>query len=404
MEIDATTLQFDERNIADPLLGSVHDPIYQGAGAFGNAGIPRPRPGAVCEAHGGVLFIDEIGELHPVQMNKLLKVLEDRVARFQSSYYSSSNKSIPPYIHQIFRKGMPADFRLIGATTRNPQEIPEALRSRCTEIFFEPLDRTAVEKIAENSLRRAGVSYEEGLCGRIAAYAGGGRDAVNLVQSLTSLAWMEGKKKITARELEWAAEAGRYQPLYRQKIAKQPQVGVVNGLGVQGNGRGTLLSVEAVVQKGGNGLTVTGIVEEEELKNGQGTAKRKSNARSAAENVLTLLEQFGFTAQDFHVHLNFPGGIPVDRTLRRGSNVSCGLFRFYGNTCSPYSCADGGSRSAWTGASCRRRGAEACGGKGGRRGEGFDSGAELEGELSQFGNRGHSCCNRAGAARCGVSF
>ena len=144
VEIDATTLQFDERNIADPLLGSVHDPIYQGAGAFGNAGIPRPRPGAVCEAHGGVLFIDEIGELHPVQMNKLLKVLEDRVARFQSSYYSSSNKSIPPYIHQIFRKGMPADFRLIGATTRNPQEIPEALRSRCTEIFFEPLDRTAV--------------------------------------------------------------------------------------------------------------------------------------------------------------------------------------------------------------------------------------------------------------------
>ena len=82
--------------------------------------------------------------------------------------------------------------------------------------------------------------------------------------------------------------------------------------GVQGNGRGTLLSVEAVVQKGGNGLTVTGIVEEEELKNGQGTAKRKSNARSAAENVLTLLEQFGFSAQDFYVHLNFPGGIPVD--------------------------------------------------------------------------------------------
>lgn len=98
-----------------------------------------------------MLFIDEIGELHPVQMNKLLKVLEDRVARFQSSYYSSSNKSIPPYIHQIFRKGMPADFRLIGATTRSPQEIPEALRSRCTEIFFEPLDRTAVEKIAENA-------------------------------------------------------------------------------------------------------------------------------------------------------------------------------------------------------------------------------------------------------------
>ena len=69
VELDATTLQFDERNIADPLMGSVHDPIYQGAGALGQAGIPQPRPGAVCEANGGVLFIDEIGELHPLQMN-----------------------------------------------------------------------------------------------------------------------------------------------------------------------------------------------------------------------------------------------------------------------------------------------------------------------------------------------
>ncbi len=77
-EIDATTARFDERGIADPLIGSVHDPIYQGAGAMGVAGIPQPKPGAVTKAHGGILFIDEIGELHPTQMNKLLKVLEDR--------------------------------------------------------------------------------------------------------------------------------------------------------------------------------------------------------------------------------------------------------------------------------------------------------------------------------------
>ncbi|MBR4934916.1 MAG: AAA family ATPase, partial [Anaerotignum sp.] len=230
VEIDATTLQFDERNIADPLMGSVHDPIYQGAGAFGQAGIPRPRPGAVCEANGGILFIDEIGELHPIQMNKLLKVLEDRVAHFQSSYYSRSSRSIPGYIHEIFRNGIPADFRLIGATTRSPHEIPDALRSRCTEIFFDRLDRHSVEKIAENSLKRAGVSYEDGLCEKIACYATGGRDTVNLVQSLTSLAWMEGKECITATDLEWAAETGKYEPIYQKKIHKKPMVGVVNGL------------------------------------------------------------------------------------------------------------------------------------------------------------------------------
>ena len=311
VEIDATTLQFDERNIADPLMGSVHDPIYQGAGAFGQAGIPRPRPGAVCEAHGGVLFIDEIGELHPIQMNKLLKVLEDRVARFQSSYYSRSNRSIPGYIHEIFRNGIPADFRLIGATTRSPHEIPDALRSRCTEIFFDRLDRHSVEQIAANSLQRAGVRYEDGLCQKIACYASGGRDTVNLVQSLTSLAWMEGKDCITAEDLEWAAETGKYQPIYQKKIPEKPQIGVVNGLGVDARG-GVLLTVEAVVQKGQGGLTVTGILEEEEIKNRQGSGRRKSNARSAAENVLTLMEQFGFSKKDYSVHLNFPGGIPVD--------------------------------------------------------------------------------------------
>ncbi|HOO12154.1 MAG TPA: AAA family ATPase, partial [Bacillota bacterium] len=34
IEVDATTVRFDERGIADPLMGSVHDPIYQGAGAM----------------------------------------------------------------------------------------------------------------------------------------------------------------------------------------------------------------------------------------------------------------------------------------------------------------------------------------------------------------------------------
>ncbi|MEN6389388.1 MAG: ATP-binding protein, partial [Syntrophomonas sp.] len=120
IEVDATITRFDERNIADPLIGSVHDPIYQGAGALGQAGIPQPKPGACTKAHGGILFIDEIGELHPLQMNKLLKVLEDRKVLLESAYYSESDRNIPAHIHDIFNNGLPADFRLVGATTRSP--------------------------------------------------------------------------------------------------------------------------------------------------------------------------------------------------------------------------------------------------------------------------------------------
>lgn len=145
IEIDATIARFDERGIADPLIGSVHDPIYQGAGSLGQAGIPQPKPGAVTKAHGGMLFLDEIGELHPVQMNKLLKVLEDRKVMLESAYYSEENSQIPSHIHDVFKYGLPADFRLVGATTRLPEELPAALRSRCLEIFFRPLkDRKSV--------------------------------------------------------------------------------------------------------------------------------------------------------------------------------------------------------------------------------------------------------------------
>jgi len=73
----------------------------QGAGAYGVAGIPQPKPGAVTKAHGGILFVDEIGELHPIQMNKLLKVLEDRKVFLESAYYSSEDTNIP--LHEIGR-------------------------------------------------------------------------------------------------------------------------------------------------------------------------------------------------------------------------------------------------------------------------------------------------------------
>src|SRR5690606_9819732 len=104
-------------------------------------------------AHGGVLFIDEIGELDIMLQNKLLKVLEDKRVSFESSYYDENSDEIPKYIHMLFKEGAPADFILIGATTRRPEEINPALRSRCAEIFFDPLSPKNIADILENGAK-----------------------------------------------------------------------------------------------------------------------------------------------------------------------------------------------------------------------------------------------------------
>lgn len=316
VEIDATTARFDDRGIADPLLGSVHDPIYQGAGPLGVAGIPQPKPGAVTKAHGGILFIDEIGELHPTQMNKLLKVLEDRKVMLESAYYSSEDTNIPQHIHDIFQNGLPADFRLVGATTRTPQEIPAAIRSRCLEIFFRALTPSEIQIIAENAAKKIDFPMEPGAVEVITKYATNGREAVNIVQLCAGIALSEGRKTITRADVEWVVNSGHYSPRPEKKVGTKPEVGIVNGLAVYGPNIGTILEVEATAtptDRNHGKLSVTGIMEEEEVGTVGRMMRRRSMARSSTDNVLTVLRHnFGLRPQDYDLHVNFPGGIPID--------------------------------------------------------------------------------------------
>lgn len=317
VELDATTARFDERGIADPLIGSVHDPIYQGAGPMGMAGIPQPKPGAVTKAHGGMLFIDEIGELHPVQMNKLLKVLEDRKVFLESAYYSSEDTNIPSHIHDIFENGLPADFRLVGATTRTPEDIPPAIRSRCLEIYFRALLPEEISTIALNAACKINVPLAEGALEVIKKYATSGREAVNIIQIAAGIALTEGREEILIRDIEWVVHSGQYSPRPERKVSAKPQVGVVNGLVVYGPNMGAITEIEATVMPVGKGLgniTVTGIVEEEEMGDNSGRRiKRKSMARSSVENVLTVLRRvMDVDPRDYDIHVNFPGGSPAD--------------------------------------------------------------------------------------------
>ena len=312
VELDATTARFDERGIADPLIGTVHDPIYQGAGPLGMAGIPQPKPGAVSKAHGGILFVDEIGELHHTQMNKLLKVLEDRKVFLESAYYNPEDKNIPSYIHEIFQKGLPADFRLIGATTRTPEEIPPAIRSRCLEIFFRGLLPAEIAVVAVNAGKRIGFTIEEPALQLITKYAKNGREAVNIVQICAGIASAESKEQvITVEDVEWVVNASQLSPRPEQAIPPAPQVGSVNGLAVYGPNMGMLLEIEAAVHRAAPGqgkVQVTGIVDEEEMGSTGRVLRRKSAVKGSIENVLTVLrDTLPVDPRDYDIHVNFPG-------------------------------------------------------------------------------------------------
>ncbi|MCQ6278290.1 ATP-dependent protease LonB [Bacillus sp. EB600] len=314
VELDATTARFDERGIADPLIGSVHDPIYQGAGAMGQAGIPQPKQGAVTNAHGGVLFIDEIGELHPIQMNKLLKVLEDRKVFLESAYYHEENNQIPTHIHDIFKNGLPADFRLIGATTRTPSEIPPAIRSRCMEVFFRDLTQEEIFSVAKNAADKVNLSIQETGLNTLANYARNGREAVNMIQIAAGLAITDDRDYIKDEEIEWVIHSSQLSPRMERKIHNNSSIGLVNGLAVFGPNSGALLEIEvtAIPAKEKGSINITGIVDEESIGTQGKSIRRKSMARGSIENVITVLRSMGVPADEFDIHVNFPGGVPID--------------------------------------------------------------------------------------------
>ena len=340
VETDGTTLRWDPRDMTNPLLGSVHDPIYQGAQkSLADSGVPEPKPGLVTDAHGGILFIDEIGEMDEMLQNKLLKVLEDKRAYFESAYYDPDDKRVPPYIRKLFEEGAPADFVLIGATTREAEHINPALRSRCAEIYFEPLTPAHILTIVENAAERLNVRLADGAAQLISEYTIEGRKAINILADAYSLALnrladaeiaqivshetitpqdaaqSEGDVSretsaapaappllVTKDDIYEVAQVSRLYQFGRKKASDTPAVGRVFGLGVAGF-LGSIIEIEAVAFPA--------------AEKGKGTVRFNETAGSMAKdsvfNAASVMRQLtGRDIHDYDIHVNVIGGGNID--------------------------------------------------------------------------------------------
>jgi ATP-dependent Lon protease len=258
VEVNGATLRWDPREVTNPLLGSVHDPIYQGARKdLADTGIPEPKLGLVTDAHGGILFIDEIGEMDELLLTKLLKVLEDKRVEFDSSYYDPHDNNVPQYIRKIFEEGAPADFVLIGATTRDPSELNPALRSRCAEVYFEPLNPSDIQEIIRQAALKLGVDLEPEVPEIISEYTIEGRKANNILADAYGLALYKkntaakGRKrkpKVTAKDVYEVLQSARMTPYVTARASAASEIGHIFGLGVAGF-VGSVLEIEAVAFK-----------------------------------------------------------------------------------------------------------------------------------------------------------
>jgi ATP-dependent Lon protease len=235
-----------------------------------------------------------------------IREMDDALRELEKSMASPDVYENP----QLFEEGAPADFILIGATTRDPSEINAALRSRCAEVFFQPLSRRDIQSIVTNAAQRLGVKLGPEVASMISDYTIEGRKATSLVADCYGVALqrhgnekqVEAPIQIARADLEDVIQSSRLVPYVTVKANQSAEIGKILGLGVSGF-LGSVLEIEAIA------FTAKG--------KGRGTLRFNETAGSMAKdsvfNAASVVRQLtGKEIADYDLHVNVIGGGNLD--------------------------------------------------------------------------------------------
>jgi DNA-binding NtrC family response regulator len=174
------------RNAATLPGGLIDAELFGSARNYPNAGMPE-RLGLVGEADGGTLFLDEIAELPQEQQAHLLRVL-DAKGEYQRLGESVTRRS---------------DFRLLGATNRDPAALKDDVRARLTSVVeLAPLaSRREDIPLLARHLLLAAAKRSSDVAGRFVAKDARGRPFARLAPSFVEYV-LRHPLETNTRELE----------------------------------------------------------------------------------------------------------------------------------------------------------------------------------------------------------
>lgn len=296
---------------AGALLGDVlHDPFQ--SGGLGTPAHERVVAGMIHKAHLGVLFIDEVGTLHPTTQQELLTAL-------QEGKFSITGQSERSAGAMVRTEPVPCNFILIAAgNLETLKNMHPALRSRIRGYGYEVYMKETMKDTLDNRLKIARfVAQEVKKDKRIPHFS---KDAVlKIIEEARRMANRKDHLTLRLRELgglvrasgdialeekaalvtvEHIKKAKRFARTLEQQIAdkfiehkkeyevivtKGKRVGRVNGMAVMGSGgafSGIILPIEAAVTPGGKQTEVVA------------TGKLGDIAKEAVKNVSAIIKHY----------------------------------------------------------------------------------------------------------------